>query len=426
MNEETIVIDKLVTTGQGLATLPDGKKVFVWNALPGETVKIEITANKKSFAEAVATKVIKPSADRVAPLDTGAYLSTSPWQILSAEAEDRYKQAVLEEVFEQNVVPLTLQPFCSVEPRYGYRNKMEYSFWWDASVKKVRLAHFVRGSHERIVVDGSSLAMPGINEAGKLLIEFIAKHEIPSRELKGAVIRSQQDGKTFIELRVINDRLATTMPWEKLKVAGLKLFAARRNAPSHMPVKFLASWGESSMTDTLLGDKYTYGTDGFFQIHLPVYEKVLEDIKKFVTPRASVVDLYAGVGSIGMSVTKGPLTCVESDSSSVEFARQNLAKRKNAVIIDATSESALGVIKKGSVLIVDPPRAGLHHKVIDRIVAEKPKSIVYLSCNPSTQARDLDLLTEAGYFVKFARGYNFFPATPHVESLVILDYNEKS
>lgn len=419
-NKKTQVkIEKLVHGGQGLATLPDGKKVFVWNSLPGETVEIELLADKKSFAEATTVKIVKPSSDRVEPLDVDAYLSTSPWQIVSAEAEDRYKQEILQEVFEGSSVPLTLQPFCSVDPRYGYRNKMEYSFWWDAGIKKVRLAHFARGSHERIAVDGSSLAMSSINTAGAELIKFIAKNEIPSRELKSVVIRSQQNGDVYIELRVINDRLKE-INWDKLKVAGFKLFATRRNAPPTETMRFLGQWGSESMIDDLLGAPYSYGTDGFFQIHVPVYEKALGDIRSFVTPRASVVDLYAGVGSIGMSVTRGPLTCVESDAVSAEFARQNLKDRKNAKVVDAASESALQEIVAGSVLIVDPPRAGLHEKVVQKIASEKPKMVVYLSCNPSTQARDLNDLAEAGYFVVFARGYNFFPATPHVESLVIL------
>ena len=416
---ETIKIDKLVHGGQGLGVLADGKKVFVWNSLPGETVEIELSTEKKSFAEGTATKIISASPDRVEPKDQVAYLSTSPWQIVSSEAEDRYKQAILEEVFENNTVPLTLQPFCSTEPRYGYRNKMEYSFWWDAGKKQVRLAHFARGSHERIAVDESSLAMASINGAGKKLIDFIKKNAIPSRELKSVVIRSQQDGATFIELRVINDRLKN-MPWEKLGVAGFKLLATRRNAPPTEKMRFLGQWGSDSMSDKLLGSTYMYGTDGFFQIHVPIYEKALGDIKTFVKPRAAVVDLYAGVGSIGMSVTRGKLTCVESDTVSAEFARKNLASRKNARVVDATSESALQEIVRSSVLIVDPPRAGLHTKVVEKIVAEKPKMIVYLSCNPATQARDLDSLTEAGYHALFARGYNFFPATPHIECLVVL------
>ena len=422
---QEIKIEKLVHGGQGLGTLPDGKKVFVWNALPGEIVQIEMIKDKKSFGEAIATNIVKASESRVEPLDAQSYLSTSPWQIVKPEAENRYKQGILQEVFERAEIPLTLQPFTSVDPRFGYRNKMEYSFWWDAGEKRVRLAHFVRGSHERIIVDSSGLALPSINEAGLKLVEFIAKNNIPSRELKSVVVRSTQDGIVHIALSVINDRLVA-MPWEKLigpksPIAGIKLLAVRRNSTSADVPRVLGVYGVESMTDSLLGKPYEYGSDGFFQIHVPAYERVLGDIKKFVTPKANVVDLYAGVGSIGMSITAGPLVCVESDAVSVSFAAKNILGRKNARIVDASSESALDEITAKCVLVVDPPRAGLHDKVVAKIIEVKPKKVVYLSCNPATQARDVNELMTAGYKTVFAGGYNFFPATPHIESLVILE-----
>lgn len=418
----TVTIEKLVPGGQGLATLENGKKVFVWNALPGEVVEIELTTDKKSFSEAVAVKIIKPSKDRIEPLDKTAYLSTSPWQIVSAEAEILHKQTILKEIFENKVKFSKLEPFCSAGLRYGYRNKMEYSFWWDIMQKRVRLAHFGRGTHSRIPVDGSVLAMPAINNAGKMLIEFIAKHEIPSRELKSVVIRTQQDGAVHIALYVINV-LLVDLPWGDLGVAGLKIFAAKRNSPASVALRLLKQWGSTSMSDKLLGAKYEYGVDGFFQINLPVYEKALEVIKEFIPKRSSVVDLYAGVGSIGLSVTKGLLVCVESDIVSADFARINSSSRNNARVLATNIESALNEITANVTLIVDPPRAGLNDKVVRRIIAEKPKRVVYLSCNPATQVRDLAMLTESGYRVIYIQGFNFFPATPHIESLVVLDHD---
>jgi 23S rRNA (uracil1939-C5)-methyltransferase len=89
------------------------------------------------------------------------------------------------------------------------------------------------------------------------------------------------------------------------------------------------------------------------------------------------------------------------------------------------SESALDYITKDKIIILDPPRAGLHDKVIHRLTIEKPPRILYLSCNPSTQARDIRQLMDGGYTVAYARGYNFFPATPHIESFIVLELSEK-
>jgi 23S rRNA (uracil1939-C5)-methyltransferase len=110
---------------------------------------------------------------------------------------------------------------------------------------------------------------------------------------------------------------------------------------------------------------------------------------------------------------------VESDLSNIEMAKKNVGDLPIKVV-HATSEKALEYIDNKHCLIVDPPRAGLHSDVVDRILEVAPPQIVYLSCNPSTQARDVKLLSQK-YKIRNAEGYNFFPRTPHIESLVILE-----
>jgi 23S rRNA (uracil1939-C5)-methyltransferase len=126
--------------------------------------------------------------------------------------------------------------------------------------------------------------------------------------------------------------------------------------------------------------------------------------------------MYSGVGAIGLSV--GASVLVESDDANIKLAQSN-AKGSGVEVIHATSEAALNHIQSGDVLIVDPPRAGLHKDVVERILEVKPSKIIYLSCNPSTQARDVTMLHDM-YEVIHAQGHNFFPRTPHIESLVVL------
>ena len=147
-----------------------------------------------------------------------------------------------------------------------------------------------------------------------------------------------------------------------------------------------------------------------------MFEIALKKIKTVVraqqkkTPKSKVIDMYSGVGTIGICV--GADMLVESDSSNIAMAKLNV-EGTDTEIVHATSEYAVEHITPGSVVIVDPPRAGLHTSVIDQILEAKPSKIIYLSCNPSTQARDVRYLSEK-YSVKFAQVYNFFPRTHHI------------
>ena len=173
----------------------------------------------------------------------------------------------------------------------------------------------------------------------------------------------------------------------------------------------------ATLEDTLNNYKYTYSPNGFFQINLPVYEMVLKQITQNIQTN-KVVDLYAGVGSIGLSVARDKdLTLVEINESAFKEMQKNAAGT-NAKCILAKAEDVTDYITPDCTVILDPPRAGCDAKLIDKLNEIMPKSIIYLSCNPITQARDVALLK--GYKITKVQPYNFFPRTPHVENLAIL------
>jgi tRNA/tmRNA/rRNA uracil-C5-methylase (TrmA/RlmC/RlmD family) len=136
-----------------------------------------------------------------------------------------------------------------------------------------------------------------------------------------------------------------------------------------------------------------------------------------LTNGASKVDFYSGVGSIGIPIGM-TRTLVETDVASVAMARQN-AQGLPIEVIEATAETALEYVPSDATLIVDPPRAGLHRRLISQILKTNPTHLIYLSCNPVTQARDLQLLMPI-YKVTTFQVYNFFPRTPHIETLAFL------
>lgn len=421
-NVET-TLDRIVGGGQALGLFPDGRKFFVWGGLPGETVIAQVTKKRSRLAEGRVVKVLKASPERIEPLDAAGYLSTSPWQIMTPEAEQFYKAALVEEAFELHDIvlpdPITVKTDGN---RFGYRNKVEFSFYWDTETSMLDLAFFVRGSKGKIPVTGTALANPAINELAQKILEILRSKPIEGRDLKTLLIRCDRSGNCTWQLYVKNTEHSyiTDSEAEGLSAIGGEVIYSDPKSPASRITERLEVFGATTLTDSILGTDFSYATEGFFQVNLPMYETALTDMKEWL-PGGTVIDMYSGVGTIGLTIGGTDVTLVEMDLSAVSEMRKNIERLSSgATAVHAASEAALDHIIEGACVILDPPRAGLHPDVVRRLLEVLPPRIVYLSCNPVTQARDVALLAEA-YGIRHHIGYNFFPATPHIEHLVVLD-----
>ena len=523
---ETLTLEKIVGGGQALGTLVDGRKCFVWGGLPGETVTVRVTKKKSHLVEAVVEEVISPSPDRIQPHDPDSYLSTSPWQIMPLEIEQAYKRQLIDDAFTLHNVtlPAAIDIYCD-NVAYGYRNKVEFSWYSESVVSRVvsqkksgpvsgpglfsddtrgidadsdreelsgdtlDLAFFRRGSKGKIVVDGTSLARPEINNLARAIRDLLRHKRVAARQLKTLLIRCDQSGSCVWQL-YIKDRLPeiiTADETAKLPAQGGEIIYSDPRSPASRITERLAHFGDTTLTDTILGVPFRYACESFFQVNIPVYEQALRDMKEWVPydcnsqhsgrqlghhqkkpeqhgtnsqhgssnsfsegfafPASvrqerqldqlaarrpeekdvcetgeSALDLYAGVGTIGLTIGGGNVTLVEINADAVREMQRNITElgRTDARAVLAPSEQALNYITGKEIVIVDPPRAGLHPDVIATLLQQLPPRIIYLSCNPVTQARDISLLQEK-YEIMHHQGYNFFPRTPHIEHLVILD-----
>jgi len=427
----SVRLDKIVGGGQALGTLDGGRKLFVWGGLPGETVQVQMTKKKSNLAEGIVTEVTTPSSERVTPRDQDSYLSTSPWQIMDFKTEQHYKAALIEEAFELHdiVLPNKIEVYNDGK-EYEYRNKIEFSWYWNKEEDTLDLAFFKRGTHGKIPVQGTSLANPVINSAAIAVRDLLrTKPDIRAYMLKTLLVRCDADGKVALQLYVKETSFVqlTGPELEGLKengnVIGFELIFSNPKSPASVITERLQSWGTTNLTDSILGIPFTYAVEGFFQINLPVYEKALGDMKKWVIADKPVVDLYSGVGTIGLTIGGDNVTMVEISENAVREMKRNITAldRENAAkAILAPSETVLEHLTSDAVIIVDPPRAGLHEDVVNKLLETTPARVIYLSCNPVTQARDVARLAEK-YGVKHHMGYNFFPRTPHIEHLVVLD-----
>lgn len=411
----TVTVDTLVHGGQALGTLETGQKIFVWNALPGETVRARVIKRKRSYLEAIAEEILTASSHRISPEEPN-YLATSPWQIMEFAAENAAKKQIAEAVFNHEKVVLPTSGAVVTDGRqWEYRNKMEYSFWGDDD--GLHLALHQRGSHGKQIVIGSKLAMPAIDAAARALCAQLQSLGARAGDLKTVVVRCDQDGKTVASLYVKPQTFPElTLPAE---LEGLRVYHSNPKSPASVATKLLQETGSLILSDTLLDQAFTYDADSFFQVNVPVFKKALKRIAEHASAPA-LVDMYAGVGSIGLSVAERSVTLVELDAATVAMAAVNAAaSRLDTEVIETSAEQSLQYITSDVPVIVDPPRAGLHAKVTERLLEALPPQILYLSCNPATQARDVALL-QSQYEVTFFEVYNFFPRTPHIESLVVL------
>ena len=459
---ETIQLDKIVGGGQALGTLADGRKCFVWGGLTGETVTVRITKKKSHFVEAIVEEVVSPSPDRIQPRDPDSYLSTSPWQIMPLKIEQAYKRQLIDDAFTLHNVtlPAAIDIYCD-NVAYGYRNKVEFSWYSEIgeSGDTLDLAFFRRGSKGKIVVDGTSLARPEINNLARAIRDLLRHKRVAARQLKTLLVRCDQSGSCVWQLYV-KDRLPeiiTANEAAKLPAQGGEIIYSDPRSPASRITERLARFGNTILTDTILGIPFRYACEGFFQVNIPVYEQALRDMKKWVPydcnsqhsgrqlehhqkiirdPRKvaqifsevllaadrPTLDLYAGVGTIGLTIGGSNVTLVEINADAVREMQRNITEldRTDACAVLAPSEQALNYITGKEIVIVDPPRAGLHPDVIATLLQQLPSRIIYLSCNPVTQARDVALLRQ-NYHIVHHRVYNFFPRTPHIEHLIILD-----
>lgn len=354
----------------------------------------------------------------------------------------------------------------------------------DATQETLDLAFFRRGSKGKIVVDGTSLVNDNINQLARAIRDLLRTKPVSARSLKTLLIRCDGQGNCVWQL-YLKDEISSLITSEEaasLPARGGEIIYSDPRSPASRITKRLAKFGETTLTDTILDTPFRYACEGFFQVNVPVYEQALRDMKKWVedfsvsnstsaqTPDAekfghaspnhassdlasqsrksshsqdnpersgavltndddaetsatqAVLDLYSGVGTIGLTIGGDNVTLVEINEHAVAEMRRNIAAldRTGARAVLAPSEKALDYITGSETVIVDPPRAGLHTDVIATLLQKAPPRIIYLSCNPVTQARDVALLAEK-YGIRTHRGYNFFPRTPHIEHLVVLD-----
>jgi len=422
----TMKAEKVAHDGSALGS-HEGKAVHVHGMLPGEEGIIEATKKHGVYA-GVLKELTHASPSRKTPEELH-YLSCSPWQVMDYPLQAQLKHEMLQELFGyyDNVPKADFVPATQF---YGYRTKVEFSFTDrdGEHAAPLALAFHVRGGGSlRIALpEGCQLASEAMNQVALAICARLRDAGYSARDLKTLVVReSKATGEILAILYAKKEDIPKFAVDDIAHLAGFLVFHSTEKSPASVPTKELWRSGESRLTERVLGLELGYSWDAFFQNNIPVFETALECIRKHTPDHARVIELFSGVGSIGLSLAKGAEAVhgIEIIPNAAAFAKKNAAANgiDNYVSECIPAEKMDGrLLDKKDVLVLDPPRSGLHPKTIALIIEKLPPKIIYLSCNPETQARDYSVLA-ALYDIEVLTGFDFYPQTPHLESLLVLN-----
>ena len=392
-------IEKLDYYGRGITHI-DGKVVFVEKALPEEEVDIETIKEKKKSIEAVVKRINKESKNRI----TGKckyYGLCGGCNIMhmNENYQIQFKNDKIKDIFNHNYEGEISIKNIITDKQYLYRNKIVLH------VKNNKLGLYMNNSNELVEIDKCLLVHPKINKLIEKLKQFITKNNINEimirignkteevlLSIKGKV-NSYEEILNDVDCLVINDKIVSKK-------------------------KYIIS---------IIGNKkYKVSKNSFFQVNGKITEYMYDEISNIVKEKQSknVLDLYCGTGTIGIYISDyvDKVCGVEVVASAVSDALENkkINDTNNIEFICDKVENIIDKKKfKVDTIIVDPPRAGLHKKVINEITKINPKTIIYISCNPLTLVRDVNLLSK--YKIEKIQPYDMFPNTYHCESITVLE-----
>jgi 23S rRNA (uracil1939-C5)-methyltransferase len=437
----TLRVERMGRNGEGVATLPDGRVVFVAGALPGETVTARLTEMRSRFARATTVAVEMPAPDRVAPpcpvYDACGGCVFQHWDY---DAELRYKTQRVRDALER----IAGVPNPPVEPVRGsldpYLYRAKGSFPWGGQPGRLTLGLYRRGTHDLVPVTACLIQDPLVNEVIRAAVPAAdalglepydeAYHAGLLRHLVVRMSRAEQRAVALLVSRADDPRfrrwaLALMEAVPAVKGVAVNVNPDRGNRILGPTTRALA--GDPWLTEEILGARFRVAPDAFFQVHPGQVAVLYRIVLDTVVPAATVWDLYAGVGTLAVLLAREgcAVRAVEVVPSAVEAGRANAASNGVAVRFHAgaAEEVVPRLVERGErpdVVVADPPRSGLRPPVIEALLAAAPSRIVYVSCEPESLARDVGALMVQYELVR-AAPVDLFPRTDHVETVAVLE-----
>lgn len=460
---ENVKIEAVAAEGKSLAHV-DGTVVFVEFAVPGDIVNVKVTKKKKNYMEGFILEIVKPSEDRLQPFcEHFGICGGCRWQPLPYDMQLKAKQ---QQVWDQLVrighleIP-DISPILPSDKTKYYRNKLEFTFsnkrWIynnedpDSLTDEERLGlgfHVGKFFDKVLDIKHCSLQPEPSNEIRLFIREYAVTHNLEFyniREntgfLRNIIIRNNQVGDVMLTVCFAYDDQDKIVPMldaiavEFPQIKSLHYVINEKLNDSISDLDCILYKGEDAIWETMGKLKFKIGPKSFYQTNSEQAYKLYSVAKEFaaLTGNEVVYDLYTGTGTIAQFISDkaSKVIGIEYVKEAIEDARINAEANgiTNCTFFDGDMKDILTAdfIKehgKPEVMIIDPPRAGMHPDVVKVIMEATPERIVYVSCNPASQARDLAMMSPM-YEITAVQPVDMFPHTMHVENVCALKLKDK-
>ena len=444
----TLRIERLSSDGSGVAHSPDGETIFVPGAAPGDEADVRIVKDCKRYAFGILDHLRTPSPDRI-PVDCAVAGPCGGCSLrhLDYTAELRAKQENVTDAFRRigglDVPVLDICPSPEVD---RYRNKVQFPVGLDKDGNPC--IGFYAGRTHRIVPCPDCKLQPGVlNDIGNALCRFFAENGIqPYNEETGRGLvrhiflrRGTHSGQIMVCLVCTRpnfphaDALCTRLREQFADIATILLNVNSKNTNVILGTETHTLYGPGYIEDTLCGVPVQLGPLSFYQVNTLAAERLYGIAAQYaqLTPDDLLLDLYCGMGTIGLSMVDHcrELVGVEIVPEAIESAKANAARMGDAVAAKScffcadAGQAATRLAAEGlhpDVVMLDPPRKGCDEATLSAVVRMAPRRVVYVSCNPATAARDAAWLEQNGYHAEKVQPVDLFPRTKHVETVCLL------
>ena len=444
----TLRIERLSSDGSGVAHSADGEAVFVPGTAPGDEARVRIVKDCGRYAFGILDELLTPSPDRI-PVDcpVAGPCGGCSLRHLDYAAELRAKQESVLDAFRRigglEVPVLDILPSPDVD---RYRNKVQFPVGIDKN--GVPCIGFYAGRTHRIVPCPDCKLQPSVlNEIGNALCAFFAQQGIrPYDEQSGKGLvrhiflrRGAHSGQIMVCLVCTRaklphaEQLCTALRGQFPAISTILLNVNAKNTNVILGSENHILYGPGYIEDTLCVVPVRLGPLSFYQVNTLAAERLYGVAAQYaqLTPDDTLLDLYCGMGTIGLSMAEQcrELIGVEIVPEAIESAKANAARMGEAVAAKSrffcadAGQAATQLAAEGlhpDIVMLDPPRKGCDETTLSAVVQMSPRRVVYVSCNPSTAARDAAWLGQHGYRAEKVQPVDLFPRTKHVEAIVSL------
>lgn len=455
---ENVPVTGYAAEGKALARI-EGKVIFIEGAVPGDVADVIITKNRKDWAEGKAIKINELSTERVTPFCIHfGICGGCKWQMLPYKKQLEYKEQEVKDVIRRiGKIETLVIPILGSKETIHYRNKLEFTF----SNKKYltqeefailgedqwpggALGYHVPKLYDKIIDIKECWLMDDVNNIIRnTLREFSEKNQYSYYDIKehkgflrNVIIRNCTTRELMVNLFFGNEdkekrEKICNYLLEKIPAITTLLYTINQKWNDSMDdLEPKIFFGKGYVIEKLGNFNFKISPKSFFQTNTKQAEVLYNVVKNFAELKGTetVYDLYCGTGSIGIFLSKNAKKIIGVDviEDAIKDAKENAelnnlqsASFFSGDVIDICNDNFFALHGKPDVVIVDPPRAGLHNKLVNKLLEISSPKIIYVSCNVATQARDLQLMNEK-YFVEKIQPVDMFPHTHHIESIALM------